>query len=276
MQQRRRRSNLFLSFDARPAQISIALMNIIAIVSLINMKVIDPKAFIQSVGTTSKPYNQTYHLRQQSNSPLSPSGISVSSSTPTSSPTSTPQTLATSAPTLTPSKAHSRIFVMECQENDNSKSCDTSSLLSKVQTQIQHNRTVWEDPDSYARRINPLSDTSADYVVDKKNIQIPLTSDRKGYIDGLGKVHPIVQDEYPTYKNYINMDQAMKMYENDVSEECVPKASWHALNFPTCNIMHESDLNHGIVKMLNRGEYRDVWSFDTNYKDQRVALKTLR
>ena len=67
------------------------------------------------------------------------------------------------------------------------------------------------------------------------------------------------------------------------TEECAPQYDWMVTSFPSCNGLHENDLNdlhaaHGSderTRLVAAGYWRDVWMV-RQYDGSRVALKTMR
>lgn len=82
------------------------------------------------------------------------------------------------------------------------------------------------------------------------------------------------EDQTIFYRLTTTDEEEVVMEENG---ECVPMAEWQKMSFPTCNTIHEEDLQEQQTILLGRGGVRNVWRVDpSDGSPSEAVLKTLR
>jgi len=70
----------------------------------------------------------------------------------------------------------------------------------------------------------------------------------------------------------VHQHKHKKGHENFEKGNCKAMHSWHMEAYPTCNMLHETDMSH--LDHAGRGGFRDVWALQ-GWDGTKIAVKTL-
>ena len=103
---------------------------------------------------------------------------------------------------------------------------------------------------------------------------------------GLPQGHPRTVEPISDFDPY--KSSSRRTYYTDVGDDCHYQYEWQERVSTTCNIVHEFDLADGITgdlpdkraktvsRLINNGDFRDVWATAESLNATTLAMKTLR